>query len=182
YTVQYTNNGSADAFEVELKDTLPPGLTLGTITATCPFTNVPANTLTMTCAQIPKAPNPGSTVIVTYQAVANPATCPVKLNNQASLTWTSLPGLQGSTVNPTGSSTPGNSGAVDGERDGVTPLLTLNDYATSVSATVKIECPCEAMITGLKFNDLNGNGVRDPGEPGLANWTIQVTDSNGITH
>jgi uncharacterized repeat protein (TIGR01451 family)/fimbrial isopeptide formation D2 family protein len=182
YTVQYTNNGTADAFNVELKDTLPPGLTLGTVAAGCPFTNLPLNTLTVTCAQIPKAPNPGSTVIVTYQAVANPATCPVTLKNQANLTWTSLPGPQGTTVNPTGSSTPGNSGAVDGERDGVTPVLTLNDYAAPASAAVKIDCPCEAMVTGLKFNDLNGNGVRDPGEPGLANWTIQVTDSNGITH
>ena len=27
-------------------------------------------------------------------------------------------------------------------------------------------------ITGYKWNDLNGNGIRDPGEPGLANWTI----------
>jgi uncharacterized repeat protein (TIGR01451 family) len=182
YTVQYTNNGSADAFNVELTDTLPTGLTFGTITASCPFTNVPSNTLTVTCAQIPKAPNSGSTVIITYQAVANPASCPVKLNNQANLTWTSLPGLQGTTVNPTGSSTPGNSGAIDGERNGVTPLLTLNDYATTFSAAVKIDCPCEALITGMKFNDLNGNGVRDTGEPGLANWTIQVTDSNGITH
>jgi uncharacterized repeat protein (TIGR01451 family) len=181
YTVQYTNNGTADAFDVELKDTLPPGLTLGTITASCPFTSV-GNVITMTCAQVPKAPGSGSTVIVTYQAVANPVSCPVTLNNRANLTWTSLPGLQGTTVNPTGSSTPGNSGAVDGERDGVTPLLTLNDYLTTASAAVKIDCPCEATITGLKFNDLNGNGVRDTGEPGLANWTIQVTDSNGITH
>jgi len=180
YTVQYTNNGTADAFNVELKDTLPPGLTLGTVAASCPFTTG-GNVITMTCAQVPKAPGSGSTVIVTYQAVADPATCPVKLTNQANLTWTSLPGLQGTTVNPTGSSTPGNSGADDGERDGVTPLLTLNDYATTASAAVKIDCPCEALITGLKFNDLNGNGVRDSGEPGLANWTIQVTNSTGNT-
>ena len=33
----------------------------------------------------------------------------------------------------------------------------------------------------MKFNDLNGNGVRDLGEPGLANWTIKVTDSSGHT-
>ncbi|MDX6446522.1 MAG: hypothetical protein QOH71_3596 [Blastocatellia bacterium] len=181
YTVQYTNNGTADAFDVELRDTLPPGLTMGTVAAGCPFTSL-GNVITMTCAQVPKAPGAGSTVIVTYQAVANPATCPATLNNQANLTWTSLPGPQGTLANPTGSSTPGNSGAVDGERDGVTALLTLNDYATTASAAVKIDCPCEATITGLKFNDLNGNGVRDTGEPGLANWTIQVTDSTGITH
>jgi uncharacterized repeat protein (TIGR01451 family)/fimbrial isopeptide formation D2 family protein len=180
YTVQYTNNGTADAFNVELKDTLPPGLTLGTVAATCPFTSG-GNVITVTCAQVPKAPGSGSTVIVTYQAVANPATCPVKLNNQANLTWTSLPGPQGTTVNPTGSSTPGSSGSVDGERDGVTPLLTLNDYATTFSAAVKIDCPCEAMISGLKFNDLNGNGVQDLLEPGIAGWTIKITDSSGVT-
>ncbi|HKO99586.1 MAG TPA: SdrD B-like domain-containing protein [Pyrinomonadaceae bacterium] len=181
YTVQYTNNGTADAFNVELRDTLPPGLTFGTITAGCPFTNVPANTLTVTCAQIPKAPNPGSTVVVSYQAVANPTKCPVILDNRANLTWTSLPGPKGTTVNQTGSSTPGNSGSSDGERDGVTPQLTLNDYAATASAGVKIDCPCEATISGLKFNDLNGNGVRDTGEPGISGWTIKITDSSGNT-
>ncbi|OAI47174.1 hypothetical protein AYO44_09990 [Planctomycetaceae bacterium SCGC AG-212-F19] len=30
------------------------------------------------------------------------------------------------------------------------------------------------LIAGAKFNDLNANGQRDPGEPGLAGWTIQL--------
>jgi uncharacterized repeat protein (TIGR01451 family) len=38
---------------------------------------------------------------------------------------------------------------------------------------------CRAVVNGMKFNDLNGNGVQDSGEPGLAGWTIKVTDSNG---
>lgn len=181
YTVKYTNNGTADAFDVELRDTLPPGLTLGAITASCPVTASSSNTFTVTCAQVPKAPNPGSTVIVTYQALASPATCPVTMDNRANLTWTSLPGPQGTTVNATGSTTPGNSGAVDGERNGVTLPLKLNHYATTASASVKIDCPCKATISGLKFVDLNGSGVRDMGEPGLANWTIKFTDSNGNT-
>jgi len=29
-------------------------------------------------------------------------------------------------------------------------------------------------ICGIKFNDLNGNGVKDPGEPGLQNWIINL--------
>src|SRR3989441_681901 len=34
--------------------------------------------------------------------------------------------------------------------------------------------------SGVKFNDLNGNGVKDPGEPGLTGWTILAyTDGNG---
>ncbi len=37
-------------------------------------------------------------------------------------------------------------------------------------------------IRGAKFNDINGNGARDPGEPGLAGWTILLfndTDNSG---
>jgi protocatechuate 3,4-dioxygenase beta subunit len=30
-------------------------------------------------------------------------------------------------------------------------------------------------FSGMKFNDLNHNGVKDPGEPGIAGWTINVT-------
>jgi Ca2+-binding RTX toxin-like protein len=33
-------------------------------------------------------------------------------------------------------------------------------------------------ISGIKFNDLNSNGVKDAGEPGLANWQIFI-DNNG---
>ena len=29
-------------------------------------------------------------------------------------------------------------------------------------------------ISGVKFNDLNNNGVKDPGEPGVANWGIDL--------
>jgi len=38
--------------------------------------------------------------------------------------------------------------------------------------------PCSAELCVFKFNDQNGNGVRDFGEPGLAGWTIHVTDPN----
>jgi hypothetical protein len=36
-------------------------------------------------------------------------------------------------------------------------------------------------ISGTKFGDVNGNGVRDPGEPGLANWRMYVDlNHNGV--
>jgi len=171
YTVQYTNNGTADAFDVVLKDTLPAGLTLGTVTAGCTVTTA-LNLLTMTCAQVPKAPNPGSTVIVTYQAVANPATCPVTLNNQATLTWTSLPGSNGTLVNPTGSITPLNPGLFDGERDGVTPSLTLNDYAATASTAVKIDCPCCLQVSNETLA-CNSNGS--------FNYKFTLTNLSGAT-
>ena len=35
-------------------------------------------------------------------------------------------------------------------------------------------------ISGVKYNDLNANGVKDEGEPGLAGWTIRLyADTNG---
>jgi hypothetical protein len=37
-----------------------------------------------------------------------------------------------------------------------------------------------AVKSGVKFNDLNANGVKDAGEPGLNGWTINAyTDTNG---
>ncbi|MFZ0431051.1 MAG: SdrD B-like domain-containing protein, partial [Acidobacteriota bacterium] len=37
----------------------------------------------------------------------------------------------------------------------------------------------EAELCGLKFNDLNGDGVHGTGEPGLAGWTIRLTRPDG---
>jgi hypothetical protein len=33
-------------------------------------------------------------------------------------------------------------------------------------------------IHGTKYNDLNGNGMRDQGEPGLAEWTITISGAD----
>ena len=34
--------------------------------------------------------------------------------------------------------------------------------------------------SGVKFNDLNGDGTKDAGEPGLNNWVIRAyADTNG---
>ncbi|MDI6804396.1 MAG: M20/M25/M40 family metallo-hydrolase [Bacteroidota bacterium] len=39
------------------------------------------------------------------------------------------------------------------------------------------EAPQVGSIAGMKFNDLNGNGTRDAGEPGLANWKIYIAST-----
>jgi Ca2+-binding RTX toxin-like protein len=36
-----------------------------------------------------------------------------------------------------------------------------------------------AQINGTKWNDLNGNGVQDEGEPGIDNWEIKLYDMDG---
>jgi hypothetical protein len=49
----------------------------------------------------------------------------------------------------------------------------------SVSITSVVVAPIPIMgtssISGVKFNDLNGNGVKDSGEPGIANWEMALT-------
>ncbi|MBC8352017.1 MAG: VCBS repeat-containing protein [Planctomycetes bacterium] len=35
-------------------------------------------------------------------------------------------------------------------------------------------------IAGQKFHDVDGDGIRDPGEPGLDGWTIQLLDRDGV--
>jgi hypothetical protein len=34
-------------------------------------------------------------------------------------------------------------------------------------------------ISGVVYDDLNGNGKRDSGEPGQAGWAVELFDSNG---
>jgi len=36
------------------------------------------------------------------------------------------------------------------------------------------------VISGMKFNDLNGNGRKNSNEPGLAGWTIQLRKGNSV--
>jgi len=39
--------------------------------------------------------------------------------------------------------------------------------------------PSAGSIHGQKFEDLNGNGQKDPNEPGLASWVIYLVDEHG---
>ena len=181
YTVQYTNNGTADAFDVELKVRCRLVL-LSERSRRVPLH--PRRPLEHNNRDLFTGTQSAQSRLNSDHHVSGagePDGLSGDPEQSSQSTWTSLPGLQGTTVNATGSSTPGNSGAFDGERDGVTVPLALNDYAATASAAVKIDCPCNATITGSKFNDLNGDGVRNLVEPGLANWTIKVTDSSGNT-
>ncbi len=39
---------------------------------------------------------------------------------------------------------------------------------------------CKGCIEGMKWNDANGNGVKDPNESGLSGWTIQLSGPSGV--
>jgi len=61
------------------------------------------------------------------------------------------------------------------------------EYDGSMDAIYTISAPEEAgpdetptgNISGVKFNDLNGNGIRDADEPGLPGWTITLVSPDG---
>ncbi len=60
----------------------------------------------------------------------------------------------------------------------------LQVYQVAGETTYTLEmsaAPKGGEIRGSQWNDLNGNGVRDAGEPGLANWTIYLDQNqNGV--
>src|SRR5205085_12584357 len=70
------------------------------------------------------------------------------------------------------------------------PAVETLENRTMMSATVPtalaapvvgppiIPPPIFGRISGVKYNDLNANGVRDAGEPGLANWRIYLDANN----
>jgi hypothetical protein len=55
--------------------------------------------------------------------------------------------------------------------------LALNGAVTMDTNSI-VACDTTGTISGLKFNDLNANGVMDANEPGLPGWTVYVDYNN----
>ncbi|MFC1762326.1 SdrD B-like domain-containing protein [Planctomycetota bacterium] len=53
----------------------------------------------------------------------------------------------------------------------------VEDYLITIKPPTTLE-PQGSLIGGLKYNDLDGNGQRDPLEPGMSGWTFWL-DANG---
>jgi len=70
-------------------------------------------------------------------------------------------------------------GAGDPETYNPGTLGTTADIQTTLGSTASptVQFEPTASIHGHKFNDLNGNGVEDPGEPRLNGWEITLTDT-----
>jgi uncharacterized repeat protein (TIGR01451 family)/fimbrial isopeptide formation D2 family protein len=132
YTVTYANTGTAPAYDVVVTDTLPAllQLQLGSVLVTpaggasgLSNTSV-GQTVAVGVAVVPA----GGSFQVTYQAIIQPGGSPGQVvPNTATASLTTLPGPQGTTSNPTGSTTPVASGTV-GERT----------YTPSAGASVTI--------------------------------------------
>src|SRR5262249_23634643 len=47
----------------------------------------------------------------------------------------------------------------------------------TASAGVSVTVTAAVQVRGQKFDDRNGNGTRDAGEPGLKSWTVELVDA-----
>lgn len=56
----------------------------------------------------------------------------------------------------------------------------VEDYQVEIKGEGLVVPPGE-ILGGMKFDDLDGNGQRDPGEPGLGNWRVWIDlDGDGV--
>ncbi|MCX6070191.1 MAG: sortase [Chloroflexi bacterium] len=159
YSVTFTadsppaNANAVDAFDMRLVDSLGtlPGTPLTNLaislppsfSAACLAPTVTNNSTLTTVDLIFDRIRTGCTVTLTYTAqLAGSVTPGQVITNSANLTYTSLPGPNGTTINPTGSSTlafgapRGNSGGLNGERDGSGGAI--NTYFGSDTASVNV--------------------------------------------
>ncbi len=59
------------------------------------------------------------------------------------------------------------------------PSYNLDLSGGGVNSTANDFCNFQnGSISGFKYNDINGNGIYDPGEPKLAGWTINLYDNS----
>ena len=177
YRVTYTNATGANvttAFDARLRDALPADLSLDLSSVTVTLaggasgtTNTSAgNTVDIVVDQIP----PGGSVTVEYSARVNAGAVNGRtLTSTAGLTYTSLPGDNGTITNPTGSATPGAPGSGTGERDGSGGV---NDYAASATASVTLATPTIEKLAPIPAQYTIGE---------LVTFDLRVTLPEGVT-
>src|SRR2546426_958341 len=144
-----------------IKDGGEPGLSGWTILA---YTDGNADgTLSATEAAAPPAATAITDVTGAYTLTLNPGTyvvCEVRQMGWTESTPVNTKCAAGTGLGPGGYALTVTSGSSE----------TGNDFGNFQRGTK----------SGVKFNDLNGNGIKDGGEPGLAGWTISAyTDGNG---
>ncbi len=174
YTLTITNTGTATAFDVIVVDSLPPCITSASVGGLP--SGVADNTTGSVLSFVIPSIEVGGSITIPYQATIACAECE-DLENTAHATWTSLPG-PGTSNNPTGSVTPGNSGAIDGERNGSSAPSSLNDYSASAHAKLCTFCvdlpagavawwPLDEQAGATAVSDISGtNNVGTPVDMG----------------
>ena len=187
FTVTYSNPNTstrAAAFDARMLDALSPdlALNLGSVNvvlgggATGINNNSAGNTVDVTIDVVPL----GGSVTITYSAtVLTSVTAGSAVNDSADLSYSSLPGPQGTLGNPTGSLTPGFSGADVGERDGSGGV---NDYTDSDSASITIAVPTmgKSLLNTSVVNAANAVNEAVIGE--FVQYQVEITAPEGTTN
>ena len=188
YTLTITNtstgNTRATAFNLIISDAVGPWVNLESVSIIGPagMTSTDSSTLgangTVSIAVTDLAPSvdiPGlqKTIVVTVNGhLLNNTPGGFDLINTGTVTYTSLPGAQGTTPNTTGSTTPGVSGAPNGERNGTGGVGTLNDYVASSQTTTNLTRPAiEKMAISPAAYTI--------GE--IVTYTLRITLPEGVT-
>ena len=186
YQITWSNSGTATAWDTDLVDVISSGLALNASSVTITLSGgatgatdlTAGNTVHVQVTEIPV----GGSVTVTYTATIETSVAPEQvLSNSVDLTWTSLPGQNGTTGNPTGSDTPGGPGSDTGERDGSGGV---NDYSASDSADVTITSPeitKTVASTSEPSTGMNQGGVQLLTIGETATFSITITLPEGTT-
>lgn len=191
YTLGLTSDpaSAASAFNLRVVDRIPDGLNV------TGFTSTPANwvatssgtnseNLVWTCDNACSLPV-GGLAAFEYIATVDLPTNILHLNgddlavNNATLTWTSLPGT-GTTPNDTGSTVPGASGDANGERTG--SGVTINDYTNSATHTGSLTNYYS--IGNRVWFDTDNSGTMNGTEVGVDEILVQLfaaSDTNFAT-
>lgn len=147
YEIAIANAGGADntsAFDIRVLDDLDgvdPG-TLNLVSAVFnPGSTGAALSLDATAGNLVDVTidrlDAGETVTITVTAtLAGNLKAGLTVDNSASLSYSGLPGPNGTAVNPTGSATPGTGGSADGERDGSGGGINTYTDTNSIAFTV----------------------------------------------
>src|SRR5207237_10571105 len=129
-----------------------------------PFTVATATGTPVTVTVPTSDPDAGDTAFLTSASTDNANVAVQLVGNQLTLTPAAgFNGIAHITVN----AVDGASGALDWRGRSTSRII---DFVVGSGA-----------ITGFKFGDSNNNGIRDPGEAGVLNWTVFLdTNKNGI--
>lgn len=181
FTITYTvaNNGTAPAYNVRLADLALPaefdvtaisGATTGGGTSSTSATNLGTDSVDANLDVLEVGQTWTVTATVKLRDTVNPGDV---YTNPAAVTFTSLPGANGTTGNATGSDTPGASGTATGERTGADGVGgALNDYALADSAGLSIPTPFSVTKAADKSTATIGEVVT---------YTVTVTVVEGTT-
>ncbi|MFN8483234.1 MAG: isopeptide-forming domain-containing fimbrial protein [Anaerolineae bacterium] len=177
YNLTFTNatgTNRTTAFDLNVTDTLDGNLTLTGVSVTKPAyagatdnSNIPGNAVNVVIDQL----RPGDSVTVQVTATVNQsAAAGQTIPNTGNLTYTSLPGTNGTTPNPTGSTTPGTPGSSTGERTGTGGSP--NTYNSTDSKSTTLATPTIVKQSPTPTNYAIGS---------LVTYNILVTLPEGIT-